>query len=166
MTSSTIGMAEQDQAARNCLQEKNINTQEAFIRINSVDSKNLPEIKSLINTYGWIKTSEFGDTASHNASLLIQHADSDTQFQEYCLGLMENSLRTNDADPSDFAYLWDRVKSKKNEPQRFGTQGICKGKNQWEPTPIENPGKIEERRKALGMVTFTEYLKQVSESCR
>jgi len=153
------------QAARCYAQDKTIEPKQVSQLFEPIDEKNLRELKLIIEKYGWIKSSDFGETASHNASLLAQHADADMQFQEYCLGLMENAVKTKDAPPTDFAYLWDRVKSKKKEPQRFGTQGACKGKNQWEPFPIEEPGKLEERRKAFGMVSFTEYLKQISESC-
>jgi hypothetical protein len=131
-----------------------------------MDKKNTEELKQILKTWGWVKISEFGETPSQNAWLLVQHADHDVVFQEEVLNLLEGALKTNDVTPQNYAYLWDRVRVNKKELQRYGSQGMCVGKGKWEPKAIEEPvKKLDERRKSMGLEPMSEYLKQVSQMC-
>jgi hypothetical protein len=59
-------------------------------------------------------------------------------------------------DSIDIAYLTDRVKVNKKEPQVYGTQfqfenGVAK------PLPTIDPKNINQRRAAVGLETIQEY---------
>lgn len=56
------------------------------------------------------------------AWLLIQHADSDVEFQQYCLELMEREVESGGVAKSDVAFLTDRILVNKGKPQLYGTQ--------------------------------------------
>lgn len=131
-----------------------------------VDRLNTEQLKSFVNQWGWITISQFGATASDNAWLLAQHADHDVDFQEKVLNLLTEALKTKDVKSGNVAYLWDRVKVNRKIPQRYGTQGICKGKGKWEPNPLEDANKVNDYRKAVGLPPFSEYLKQVAPMCQ
>lgn len=62
-----------------------------------------------------------------------------------------------DADPQNYAYLYDRVAVAENRPQRFGTQF---GPDR-EPRPIEDEANVDARRKAIGLGTMAEYRQQM-----
>jgi hypothetical protein len=131
----------------------------------AVDRSNTEKLKTILKQWTWITLSEFGADASENAWLLAQHADQDVEFQEEALKRITVALKAKDVKPANFAYLWDRVQVNRSRPQRYGTQGICKGKGLWEPRPLEDAGKLDEYRKSVELSTFAEYLKTVAPYC-
>lgn len=142
-----------------------LNHQELRAAVQDSARSNTEQLKSFVNQWGWITISQFGAAASDNAWLLVQHADHDVDFQERALELLSEALETKDVTPSNVAYLWDRVQVNRGLPQRYGTQGICKGPSQWEPRPLEDPSKLDDYRKSVGLAPFSEYVKQIAPMC-
>lgn len=136
-------------------------------RWTQIDSRNTAELKLLLDVYGWIKASEFGEQASHDAWLLAQHADLDLPFQKRVLALLEAAHKSGEASGADYAYLHDRVAVAEKRPQRYGTQGRCTGPGHWEPWDSERPDELDARRHALGLGPAAEYARRVGQSyCR
>jgi hypothetical protein len=66
--------------------------------------------------------------------------------------LMRAAVEAGDADAGELAYLTDRVRVARGEPQLYGTQfGRCG------PHPIEDPDALDERRGAVGLEPFADY---------
>ncbi len=62
--------------------------------------------------------------------------------------------------PEDKAYFIDRLRLRTGKKQLYGTQ-VKKDKNgKIEVLPMEDKEEVDERRKALGMSTLTEYLQK------
>lgn len=140
-------------------------------RWESLDSGNTNVLKELLNNHDWIRISLFGDKADDQAWLIAQHADREPEFQKLVLGRLEKLYPLKETKPSHYAYLFDRVAASwndetKRKPQRFGTQGMCKGPDDWQPIEIENPEELDTRRAAVGLSTFAEYKKQVDGYCQ
>ena len=140
-------------------------------RWNAIDTANTNEIKALIKRHGWFKISAFGGEADGNAWLLVQHADLDPDFQKEVLMLLEPLVAQGETNKQNFAFLHDRVNlsasdPSKQRPQRYGTQGHCIGKGQWEPHPVEDPKNLEARRANVGLSTMAEYVKLFKDICR
>jgi len=141
-----------------------------LIKNNEVDSQNTSDLKELIKVYTWFKISEFGKKTDNQAWLIVQHADLDPTFQKSVLQTLEKLWPIGETSPSNYAYLYDRVASSFNEPnnripQRYGTQGHCIGPGQWEPWPMEDPDKVDERRKSVGLGPMDEYKKMFKNIC-
>jgi hypothetical protein len=96
-----------------------------------------------------------GEEAAKDAWLLAQHADSDKAFQLKVLALMEPLVQQHQASPKDYAYLYDRT----HYPQRYGTQGTCVSRTEWQPFEIDDIAHVEERRRALKMPPLADYVK-------
>jgi hypothetical protein len=144
--------------------------QEFGSRFQSMDQEHTRELKELMKTHPWFKISVFGEQAESNAWLLVQHADHDWEFQGVVLKVLEKLLPQKETSPRNYAYLWDRVAvaggdPKRTRPQRYGTQGKCLGPGRWEPAPIEEPEKLDERRAKMGLQPMTEYRAQVVAMC-
>jgi len=127
-----------------------------------IDIGNTVAIKELMRTYRWFRISRFGAEAAHDAWLLVQHADRDPALQKKVLAILAGLYPVGEASPADYAYLFDRVASSALNPdqrqrQRYGTQGACVGPGKWEPLPVEDPSHLDDRRRAMGMVTEAEY---------
>ncbi len=115
-----------------------------------------------VKAHGWPLRSEVGASGAQSAWLLVQHADHDLAWQREALGLMEALLPRGEVNPSDLAYLRDRVAMATNGRQSYGTQGACQGPGQWEPFAIEAPESLERRREAMELGPMSRYRAQAS----
>ena len=110
-------------------------------------------IRALVEEHGWPGRSLVGDDGASAAWLLVQHADDDPEFQARALILMQAAVASGEADGSELAFLVDRVRVARGEPQMYGTQCRADGS----PQPIEDPERLEERRAAAGLESFAAY---------
>lgn len=145
-------MAEADRAMRNSA-IKNFSHWDA-----SLDKKHTAALKRLVRQHGWPTISLVGQKAANAAWLLAQHADHDPEFQESCLAMMK-ALPQKEIIPKDIAYLTDRVLVARGQPQLYGTQFWDYGDG-LEPRPIQNESELDQRRKRMGLGSFTEYVKE------
>jgi hypothetical protein len=95
----------------------------------------------------------------------------DPPFQRQVLAILEPLAAKGETNPKNYAYLYDRVASSFQNPaerklQRYGTQGQCTGPGTWEPLPVENPDKLDERRAAIGLPPMAEYKKLFVTQCK
>jgi len=140
-------------------------------RLNSMDSQNTSDLKGLIRIHKWFKISEFGVKADINAWLIVQHADLDREFQKSVLATLEKLWRSAETSPSNFAYLHDRVSASWNNPtkrvlQTYGTQGMCIVPGRWEPIPIKDSNKVNDRRKEVGLGSLEDQIKLMNSLCK
>ena len=68
---------------------------------------------------------------------------------------MERTRRGAFARP-DYALLYDRVRLAQGKPQRYGSQMHREG-NTFQPGPLEDPGHVDSRRRAMGLVPLEDY---------
>ncbi|MBC8025244.1 MAG: hypothetical protein H7Y89_04585 [Steroidobacteraceae bacterium] len=140
-------------------------------RAMEVDARNTRELKLLIEKYGWFTIREFDAAADRNAWLLVQHADADPEFQKRVLKVLEPLVKSGGTSPRNFAYLFDRVavsvqNAEGRKVQRFGTQGQCSGPGTWDPHPVEDPAKLDERRREVGLEPLAEYQRAFKDICK
>lgn len=132
-----------------------------FSRWAAVDDANRARLKEIVAQSGWPTVAMVGQDGATAAWLIAQHADRDQAFQREVLALMEPLVRQGQASGKNFAYLYDRT----HYPQRFGTQGSCVSRAEWQPFEIEDIARVDERRSALGLPPLAEYAKLFKEDC-
>lgn len=125
----------------------------------TVDQVNTARLKEIVAEIGWPTVSMVGAEASSAAWLLAQHAPDDLEFMQRCLELMRQAA-PGEVKLSNIALLDDRVRIIQGRPQRYGTQFRDLG-NGWEPFPIEDPERVDERRAAMGLDTVAEDVARV-----
>lgn len=133
-------------------------------KLAKIDSQNAKKIKVIIKNYGWPKISEFGEYTARNTWLLVQHMDSDVQFQAKILAQMKDLLDSNEVINADYALLFDRVQVNSGKLQLYGSQGGCVGK-EWQPKPIESPEGVDQRRIEMGLPSMAEYKQMLKDVC-
>jgi hypothetical protein len=138
---------------------------EVDMRVSQADARHTSELRGFVARNGWPKISEYGETSAKNAWLLVQHADQAPDFQEDVLLRMAKLVDGKDVDPVDYAYLTDRVAVNTRKKQTYGTQGRCAGKGVWEPGPIEDAAKVDERRAAIHLPPISEYKQRFVPLC-
>lgn len=124
----------------------------------AVDARTTEALKAIVAKHGWPGKSLVGKDGAHAAWQIAQHSP-DVTFQKQCLEKLELAVTQGEAQAVEHAYLYDRVAVNAGKPQRWGTQVDAKTK----PFPIEDPARVDERRKAIGLPTMAEYEKFLRE---
>ncbi len=97
----------------------------AFIeKLIDIDEENTNRVREIVAQIGWPTYAKVGERASNAAWIIVQHADRQPDFQAYCLPLLEEGYKARQVNPSNYAYLYDRVKKSRGERQRYATQPI------------------------------------------
>ena len=162
-----LAMMAEDQAVRTGVAPPGDDrtAEELFGQMNAVDAANSARIAEILEEHGWPGWSMVGEDGSLAAWVIIQHADLRLELQELGLQYLQGAVDADDASAGDLAYLVDRVRVAKNQPQVYGTQltGDADG-NLIPRTPIEDPANVDARRAASGLGTLEEYFEEFRES--
>jgi hypothetical protein len=130
-------------------------TREQIAAMMAIDRANAARMRQIITVHGWPGKSVVGEDGSHAAWLLVQHAPED--LQEQALVLLTGAVRRGDASPGDLAYLTDRVRLHRGEPQLYGTQYRYSPASGLALHEVEDPERLDERRAAVGLGPHAEY---------
>lgn len=126
------------------------------------DSINLIEIKQIFHQYGYPGFSLVGESGSSRFWAIVQHCDDDIKFQQEVLVQMDKEVQHHNASGKNYAYLKDRVLINQGHKQLYGTQTrFNKETNKHLPFPIQDSLNVDIRRKAVGLSTLKDYLKQM-----
>lgn len=79
-------------------------------------------LEDYFRRYGYLGYDQVGKEGSNHFWRMVQHADHDPTFQKKILRAMKKELKKKNADPKNYAYLFDRVQVNANKKQLFGTQ--------------------------------------------
>lgn len=127
----------------------------------ALDSSNIRFIDSITQRQDFPGIKALGAQRAHFAWLIIQHSDSAT-LNRY-LPVIKAAAERKDLPFSSYAYSLDKVLMRKGKPQRYGSQiveGVMKntGRTMRLIWPVEEPERLNERRKAAGLAdTIEEY---------
>lgn len=128
---------------------------------NKIDLDNQIYLDEIINKYGCPTISLVGDTASHVAWLIVQHADNNVEFQEKYLPYIMKAAWVQQVKLTEVAYLHDRILVNKGLPQIYGTQfkdTVINMKYKIIPKPIKNIKEVDKFRHFVGLNSLMEYL--------
>lgn len=125
----------------------------------NADSLNMIILKKLFREYGFLGFEEVGKQGSSNFWLMMQHCDRDPVFQEEVLSEMKKHIERKNANPSNYAYLIDRVSVNTYKPQVYGTQmKLNQNRISYEPQTVIEPENLNKRRAEVGLSTIEEYI--------
>jgi hypothetical protein len=122
-----------------------------------LDRMHTERMRAIVEELGWPTISKVGEAASMNAWRLVQHADHDVAFQEHCLGLMK-ACPPGEVLKEKLAYLEDRIRVNRGQPQPYGTQGYLTDQGDWVTRPIEDRRNVNSRRAAVGLEPIEQYI--------
>lgn len=164
-----LRMEEADQDARNAAIEAGgvgsrgelTNEQrQAQAAVSRVDRENTARMREIVDRFGWPGKSLVGERAAASAWLLVQHADADPVFQKRVLTFLKGATE-GEVDPSQIAYLEDRVDVADGKEQTYGTQFECRDGSLQPRTPIVEPDGVDARRMGVGLGPLEEYKDQL-----
>lgn len=147
-----------------------------FAEVQRVDRDNASWLKQVVDRWGWPGRSLVGNEAAHAAWLIVQHADSDPEFQASCLPMLEAAARRGEVEASVVAFLTDRVCVRQGRPQVYGTQYSVRqdangravvngeGRIEYLVPLVEDVARLDERRAAVGLGPWIEYERSMAHS--
>jgi hypothetical protein len=122
--------------------------------VHAIDRWNTARMRQVLTEHGWPGHAAAGEDGSNAAWLIVQHAPLD--LQEQALALLSDAVARGDASPLNLAYLTDRVRMHRGEPQVYGTQYLGRGETLL-MHEVEDPEHLDERRAAVGLGPQAEY---------
>jgi Family of unknown function (DUF6624) len=121
-----------------------------------VDAKTAPELRDIITRYGVPDPAMVGWDAVNDFVILVQHQA--PEVRALVLPKLKVLVDRGDADPADYAMMFDRAQNDTGKPQRYGMNFTCSGQH-LAPAPIEDPERVEDRRAEVGLLPMRLYAK-------
>ncbi len=118
----------------------------------AIDRQHTARMREIIAEYGWPTFELVGKGPSNSAWLIIQHADRNPLFQAKCLPLLKEAVDNDQANASNYAYLYDRVHVAKGEKQLYATQSSSNnGLKEGSFYPIAQESEVQVRREEMNI---------------
>jgi len=119
-------------------------------------------LRQVVGQYGWIDIPRFGRPAAAAAILIVKHAG-DVPLMQAALPIVERDAIENGGGKELVSILVDDVLITTGHKQKYGTQIAEDGRGKPYVVPVEDPSKVDEYRKTLGILSWAEYLKRASD---
>lgn len=129
------------------------------------DYSRTARLKEIVDEHGWPTHDLVGEDAASAAWLVAQHADFDVAFQQQARELLREAVDDGQADPSELAYLDDRVQVNLGLPQTYGSQVRCEAGAPAPATPLADPALVDDVRRDVGLGTLEAYYAELSMMC-
>jgi hypothetical protein len=120
-------------------------------------------ITRLVQEVGWLDTARFGSVTSSHATILLKHTEDMSGSLPLELAVLpdvERDLKLS-GDGQTFAVLYDSVQLQLGKKQKYGTQIVPDSKGNLYVLPLENPAKVDDYLKEMGVPSFASYLEAV-----
>jgi Family of unknown function (DUF6624) len=115
-----------------------------------------------VQRIGWIDVGRFGEKASANAIIIMQHS-SDIPLVEATLPLIEKDFaRRSDDAGGLYAMVYDGLQLDLGHKQRYGTQVWEDAQGTPLLLPLDDRARVDEFRHELKLPPLADYLQQVS----
>jgi len=122
-----------------------------------VDADNTAYLRKLVLDVGWIDVERFGRPAADAAFLIVQHSG-DLPLMFAALPEIEKDVRAGKGNPQTYALLYDRLQIMTGGKQRYGSQITQNDAGELVVADLEDPDRVDELRKELGLKPLQEYL--------
>lgn len=118
-------------------------------------------LREILAEHGWPGRSLVGEDGAAAAWLVLQHAILAPDLMREALPLVERAARTGELERKYLALLVDRVRTLEGRPQLYGTQHDWDREGRMSPRPIEDPERVDERRRAVGLEPLAENTRRL-----
>lgn len=129
-------------------------------RFKPIRERNIEYLQDLLGEVGWIDQRRFGGKTSVQAALMVKHTD-DLRLLMTILPKAEEDFRKAGKGLT-YAILFDALQLELGRKQRYGTQVQEDETGQPFVLPLEDPDRVDEYLRELGLPSFETYRMQVS----
>ncbi|HFK5553462.1 TPA: DUF6624 domain-containing protein [Elizabethkingia anophelis] len=129
-------------------------------KMKKIDLESVDIVTKIIDKYGWLGKDKIGKEANETLFLGIQHID-DLVVQSKYLPAIKDAVKKGNAEPWHLAFLTDRILMNQGKKQIYGTQKIITKNHETSYIiPLENPEKVDELRKEIGLDPLNDDLQE------
>lgn len=129
----------------------------------AIMADNLRYLRDLTHRVGWIDIPRFGKNAASAAILIAKHG-SDLLLMKAALPIVERDVKEHGGSGEMFSVLYDEFQITLGNQQRYGTQIDSDQQGHPYILPLEDPARVDQYRKEIGILSFQEYLKLASDN--
>jgi hypothetical protein len=127
-----------------------------------VDRAHAGALDSIVEKYGAPTYTMVGPEAASSFVTMVQHQPPD--FRRRVLPRLKANVEAGQADPGDYAMVYDRSAGDAGRKQLYGQNLVCTGESPtWRPAPIEDEGAVDIRRARIGLMRLELYVRTVVE---
>jgi len=161
-----LAMRETDQEFNNLLATGDPRSKEDGFsdQMNQMYLDNTSRMVEIFKEIGYPSTEQIGPEAADAFWILVQHSDSNPEFQEKAASAMKQVVKNGGAKGDKLAYLTDRYLINTGRAQQYGTQldyDMDLGKAF--PKSLASPRGVDQRRAEVGLAPLWEYMNEVCE---
>jgi hypothetical protein len=160
LPSDRVKSIQQDVADRNQREQAVLKDPAQAAQAPGLRKENLQYLKRLVQEVGWLDTARFGEKTSVLATILLKHT-ADLALMIAALPYVERDLKLT-GDGQTYAVLYDGLQLQLGQKQRYGTQIAEDAKGNPYVLPLENPAKVDDYLKELGLPALSNYMADVS----
>lgn len=131
----------------------------------SVFTSDKIRVEAMFKKYGFLGFDKVGKDGSNHFWLLVQHCDKFPEFQKKVLKEMDKEVKKNNANPNNYAYLYDRVQVNAGEKQLFGTQVTYEVNTTGRAIPkigLSDSLHVDQLRNEYNLGPLKEYLNEMT----
>ena len=126
----------------------------------AVHRRNAARLREVITERGWPGRALVGDEASAAAWTILQHSIGEPDFMREGLRLVREAAAGGDVPPIEVAMLEDRVRTYEGRGQLYGTQWDWDDDGRMSPLPLDDPGRVDERRAEVGLPPLADEVRR------
>jgi hypothetical protein len=156
-----LHMLEEDQAVRAPFLQGRQPTDAEFRSMRERDEADTKRLTEILDKYGFPGVRVVGLNATRAFVTMLLHSPS-LELQKRALPQVERAVRRREIPPDDFAMLTDDVLTGEHKPQLYGTNFKFVG-DKVALDVTQDPARLDERRRKLGLAPIAEYAKQLAE---
>jgi hypothetical protein len=156
-----LHMMEEDQAVRAPFLKGRQPTEDEFRSMRERDEADTKRLTEILDKYGFPGVKLVGLNATRDFVVMLLHSPS-LELQKRALPQVERAVRRREIPPDDFAMLTDDVLAGEHKPQLYGTNFKFVG-DKVALDVTQDPARLDERRRKLGLPPIREYAKQLAE---
>jgi hypothetical protein len=156
-----LHLLEEDQAVRKPFTEGRELTEAEVRAMSERDEADTKRLAEILDKYGFPGVKLVGLNATRAFVTMLLHSPS-LELQKRALPHVERAVRRREIPPDDFALLTDDVLAGEHKPQLYGTNFKFIG-DKVALDVTQDPARLDERRRKLGLPPIREYAKQLAE---
>jgi hypothetical protein len=130
--------------------------------IREILADNAQYLLNLVQEVGWIDAARFGQQVSVLATIMVKHTGN-LALMAAVLPLVEKDLKDT-GDGQTYAVLYDAVQLDLGRKQRYGTQIGADAKGEPYVLPLEDPARVDDYLKAIGLGPLSQYMADASKA--
>jgi len=126
------------------------------------DARTGRDVRAIFQEVGVPTRSTVGPEAARHFVIMVQHQP--PELRRAVLPKLRENVDRGEADPGDFAMMFDRAQVDDGKMQRYGANFACQPDGTLGPSPIDDAEHVDVRRAELGLLPMRLYARLLRQS--